>query len=788
MPVLMAQHGGFCFGVQRAVDAVERAIAEGLAPLYTWGEIIHNRAVVDDLARRGVTAAHDLGVIPPSGTVIVRAHGAGPQLAALAEERGLDLIDATCPFVRRVQTLADTHSQQGRAIVVIGQAVHPEVRGICDWSHGRAIVVEPTSDGGWRCIAVRAPASIDPLTAAYPPPCCDDDFQNFDDFDFPRSAAVVAQTTLQPSTFQAAVKLLRKKVNDLCIFDTICETTALRQKEAEELAKRSETVLVLGSKHSSNTQKLLSIAKRYCENAFIIENHVDSALEKIHVSDIISIIAGASTPNWMMMEVLTRMSELEKTTVDVTEEAVAVDTVETQTGVAETAADSSVDTEMAADSSADSDFMAALDKTFVRVRSGQVMTGTIVQVTETEVSVNIGYKSDGYIPKAEFSSDPDVNIADVVKVGDSIEVEVIKVNDAEGNVLLSHKSVEARKAWDAFVDHAEEEGAVFDATGREVVKGGLIAYIEGVRTFIPASQVSNRYVENLSEFVGQPLRLKILEVDRNKRRVVASQKAVLIAEAADRKRDIWNALEVGQRCKGIVRRLTDFGAFVDIGGIDGLVHVTEMAWGRVKHPKDVFKEGDEIEVVIKGLDPERERISLGYKELLPDPWDEAAEKYPVGSIIEGKVVRIKPFGAFVALEPRIDGLVHISQVATKRIEKVEDELKIGDVIRSKVLSVDTDAKRISLSRREVLLEEESLEDMLTPDLADEADDGTAMFIDTTETATTSLGDLFPSFDAHAAASEEVVEEAGEVPERIEETVVDGVICVDEAIDDGIENE
>lgn len=443
------------------------------------------------------------------------------------------------------------------------------------------------------------------------------------------------------------------------------------------------------------------------------------------------------------------MSELEKTTVDVSKEAVAVEPTETESAMAEAINDSG----------ADSDFMAALDNTLVRIRSGQVLTGTIVQVTDKEVSVNIGYKSDGYIPQAEFSSDPDVNPADTVKVGDEIEVEVIKVNDSEGNVLLSHKSVEARKAWDAFVDHAEEEGAVFDATGREVVKGGLIAYIEGVRTFIPASQVSNRYVENLNEFVGQPLRLKILEVDRNKRRVVASQKAVLLAEAAEKKKEIWGMIEIGQRCKGIVRRLTDFGAFVDIGGIDGLVHVTEMAWGRVKHPKDVFKEGEEIEVIIKNLDPERERISLGYKELLPDPWSEAAEKYPVGSIVEGKVVRIKPFGAFVSLEPRIDGLVHISQVATKRIEKVEDELRIGDVIRSKVLSVDTDAKRISLSRREVLLEEESLEDMLQTPLGGDSspeDDAEQSFVtENVEAATTSLGDIFPTLsDVDEIAAEE----------------------------------
>ena len=319
--------------------------------------------------------------------------------------------------------------------------------------------------------------------------------------------------------------------------------------------------------------------------------------------------------------------------------------------------------------------------------------------------MNVGYKSDGIIPKNEFSSDADVNPADLFKEGDEIEVEVLKVNDGEGNVLLSRKNVESKKIWDQLMGEGEVEGKIFEAVGKEVVKGGLIADINGIRAFVPASQVSIKYTENLNEFVGKPMKLKVLEVDKQRKRIVASQKQVLLAEQAEAKRAKWAELVVGSKVKGVVRRITDFGAFVDIGGIDGLVHVTDVAWGRVKHPSDVLSIGQEIEVLILNVDAEKERVSLGYKQLQPKPWTYADQKYPVGSIVEGKVVRIVPFGAFVALESTIDGLIHISQVGVRRIAKVEDELKVGDIVRCKVLEVNPEAKRISLSRREALLEE-----------------------------------------------------------------------------------
>ena len=344
--------------------------------------------------------------------------------------------------------------------------------------------------------------------------------------------------------------------------------------------------------------------------------------------------------------------------------------------------------------------MEDVEKTLVQLRPGQVVTGTVVQITDDEVCVNVGYKADGLVKKSDLSSTD-------VKVGDEIEVEVVKVNDGEGNVLLSQKNIINRKAWEDIVAK-QEAGEFVEGVGKEAVKGGLLADVMGVRTFIPASQLSLRYVEKIDEFVGQPMTLKIIEIDKAKKRIVASRKAVLVAEEAERKKELWNKLEVGSIVKGTVRRLADFGAFVDIGGIDGLVHVTDLSWGRVKHPSDVVSVGQEIDVKILNVDPERERVSLSYKQTQPRPWTVAGEKYPVGSIVEGKVVRITTFGAFVELEPGLDGLVHISQCALTRIAKVEDAVNVGDIVRVKVLDVNTEAKRISLSIREVL-EDEALD-------------------------------------------------------------------------------
>ncbi len=675
MLIQLAKNIGFCFGVRRAVEMAEEAAQTGT--VYTLGALIHNEDVIRALEQKGIHAAEDLNAIPRGATVVIRSHGVGEAVYASCASRGFKLIDATCPFVSKIHTLVKAYSAAGETIVLFGKTQHPEVVGICGWCD-RAYVAENEED-------------IEKL-----PPM--------------ENARVLVQTTFSAARCKVMLQRLREKVKNVHFDDTICHTTAIRQAEAQELSKKCGQMIVIGGKNSSNTQKLYAICRKNCEHTQTIAKVDELFLEKLFTDDIIGVVAGASTPDWIIMEVVTRMSELEKTMAESPEVEVCEVETEAAATVKEPAVAEAAETTVApavepAAESSDPSFAEAFEKTLVRIRNGQIITGSVVQIVDGEVCVNIGYKSDGFIPRSEFSADNDVDPASVVKVGDPIEVEVLKVNDGEGNVLLSRKNVESKKMWDDLMQDENVQDKVFEGVGKEVVKGGLIANIDGVRAFIPASQLSTKYVENIGEYVGQPLSLKVIEVDKSRKRIVASHKAVMLMEAEEAKKKLWDELVVGEKVKGVVRRLTDFGAFVDIGGIDGLVHVTDVAWGRVKHPSDVLSIGQEIEVLIRDVDVEKQRVSLGYKQLQPKPWTMADEKYPVGSIVEGKVVRIVPFGAFVALEPTIDGLIHISQVGVRRIAKVEDEINVGDMVRCKVLDVNPEAKRISLSRREVILEE-----------------------------------------------------------------------------------
>ena len=690
MKVLVGEHSGFCFGVQRAVDLAQKAALNGV--VYSYGNIIHNEDVVEQLRREGVVPIEDVSALHAGDTLVIRAHGAPPALYRECEKKGVRVIDATCPFVMRIHRIVERAAANGERILIAGKADHPEVIGIVG-SAGENVRVLETPEAAQTEKADQA-------------------------------ATLVSQTTQKSEVFEAIRDALQKRIPTLHVHNTICDTTRLRQEEAVALSKQCTKMFVLGSMSSANTRALYDLCRKHCKNAEIIGKNSKIPLEKFQHDDIIGLVAGASTPNATIREVYLRMSELEKTietieaeapaeVVAETTEPVAVETVAETVAVEaekaeEAVAEEPVVAEKAAEESeteeAADNFEQAFEKTVKRIRPGQFITGTVLQVVDGEVFVNIGYKSDGVVPKAEFSTDPEVRPEDVVKEGDSIDVEVMKVNDGEGNVLLSRKNVEGKKLWDELLSQ-ESVGKVFEAVGKEVVKGGLVTDIQGVRAFVPASHISTKYVEKLDGYVGKTFKVKVLEVDKQRKRMVASAKQVLLDEAAAEKAAKWDALVVGEKVKGVVRRITDFGAFVDIGGIDGLVHVTDCAWGRVKHPSDALSIGQEIEVLILNVDKEKERVSLGYKQLQPKPWTKAAEKYPIGSIVEGKVVRIVPFGAFVALEPTIDGLIHISQVAVKRVEKVEDELKVGDIVRCKVLEVNVEAKRISLSRKEAILEE-----------------------------------------------------------------------------------
>ena len=616
--------------------AVETAAAA--APAVTLGPIIHNPQMVESLRQRGVVSVAGIEEVPPGAKVVIRSHGVGRGEIEALKARGCTLRDATCPFVSRIHEMARAASEAGIPVIVIGEPAHPEVAGILGWTSGRGLTVMCAED-------------VDAL-----PPM--------------ERALIVSQTTMVRARFDALCALLKEKIAEPDVRPTICPATRDRQAEAQDIASRADVMIVIGGRQSSNSEKLYQLALQICPRTYFIETADELEQIGISATDTIGITAGASTPDCIIKEVVARMNDIEK----------KVPTEETQ--------------EQAVMSMED------VEKTLVQLRPGQIVTGTVVQITDDEVCVNVGYKADGLVKKSDLSSTD-------VKVGDEIEVEVVKVNDGEGNVLLSQKNIINRKAWEDIVAK-QEAGEFVEGVGKEAVKGGLLADVMGVRAFIPASQLSLRYVEKIEEFVGQTMTLKIIEIDKTKKRIVASRKAVLLVEEAARKKELWNTFEVGSVVKGIVRRLADFGAFVDIGGVDGLVHVTDLSWGRVKHPSDVVSVGQEIDVKILNVDPERERISLSYKQTQPRPWTVAGEKYPVGSVVEGKVVRITTFGAFVELEPGLDGLVHISQCALTRIAKVEDAVNVGDIVRVKVLDVNTEAKRISLSIREVL-EDEALD-------------------------------------------------------------------------------
>ncbi|MDL2220140.1 bifunctional 4-hydroxy-3-methylbut-2-enyl diphosphate reductase/30S ribosomal protein S1 [Eubacteriales bacterium OttesenSCG-928-N14] len=800
--IVEGKYNGFCFGVECAINAVQQQL-QSHDVVYTYGPIIHNRIVVERLQDNGALAVDDIAGLPQGATLVIRSHGVPKQDKARFEAAGLHVVDATCPFVERIQMAVQEHFASGEQIIIAGKKDHPEVVGINGYCENSAIIIanaEEAQSVSWQ-----------------------------------GKAFLVAQTTFVQEEYQRILQLLQS-CGDIDHADTICAATRQRQEEAERLAKECDAMVVVGGIHSSNTQKLLQICLQYCENSQIVEDSRDVSVENIPFNGIIGIVAGASTPQWLIREVIARMNEeLNNTTgieepaevteqpVEAVEEQVTEETAvaEPEVAQAETTdapeeepapqAEQTAETtddaaseeaepaaeqaeekpeEPAEEAAVEDDshltdeekFERDLDKTMVRIRNGQVKKGTVVQIVGDDVFVNIGYKADGIIPQNELSTDPKAVAAEILSVGDEVEVEILKVNDGEGNVLLSKKAVDRRKQDKQAVADLED-GRHFDAKIKQAVKGGLLADYKGARVFVPASQVADKYVENLDEYVGKMLTLKALEVDKQRKRIVASHRQVLRDEFVAKKKEKYNEFEAGQRVKGVVRRITDFGAFTDIGGVDGLIHVTDLSWGRVKHPSDIVNVGDEVEVEILSVNADTERIALGYKQLQPKPWDHAAERYLVGDIVEGKVDRMVPFGAFVELEPGLFGLVHISQVATRRIEKVEDELKIGDVITVKVLEVNPETRRISLSRRAVLKPDEEprqrrerSEDGSEPRERRPRKEREERYeIPQFEQATVSLADFFPQIEIEVVDEATVEEPAAEEPAVVEETVVEETV-------------
>jgi len=628
--VRLAAKAGFCFGVRRAIELALKTAREERGPIYSLGPLIHNPQVVEFLQERGISVVEDLSGCE-AGTLIIRSHGVAPSVLATAEKKGLKVVDATCPFVRRAQQLACDLTREGFQVVVVGDREHPEVQGIVGWTGGRAVVVENAAEA----------AQLPSFT----------------------QLAVVAQTTQPLDNMQAVVNVLKGKATTLKVLNTICHAVAERQQAALELARQVDVMIVVGGASSANTRKLTELCRHTGTRTYQIERAEQLDPGWFQGAMIAGLTAGASTPDWIIEEVERRMRELE----EVTNQEEQMQTLPVRT-----------------------------------LRSGEIVRGVVVYVGQDEVLVDVGAKSEGIVPLRELSCCEVASPHDVVKVGDEIDVWVIKAEDSEGRIILSKNRADAVKAWD-ILEKAFKDGTPVEGVVREVVKGGLLVDV-GVRAFLPASQVERGYVEDLGQYVGQHIRAKVIELNRGRKKVILSRKAVLEEEYALRRQQTLNSIQDGEVVKGTVQRLTPFGAFVDIGGIDGLLHVSEISWRRISHPGEVLKVGDEIEVKILKVDRENEKVSLSLKQVLPDPWENVAEKYPVGKIVPATVVRLVPFGAFVELEPGVEGLIHISHLADWHVAKPEDVVQEGQEIQVKVLSVDPEEKRMRLSLREATRE------------------------------------------------------------------------------------
>ena len=659
MPVRLAESAGFCFGVNNAVNQVYRLLDEG-EKVCTLGPIIHNPQVVDKLASRGVTIGDDPSQVPADSVLVIRSHGVPQSTYRQVEELGVRCCDATCPFVAKIHKIVDEHSAQGAVVLIAGNPEHPEVLGIRGHCHGEEYCFHDEEE-------------LEKLLLSHPEwdktPCI-----------------MVAQTTFNKTIWKKCEKIAKKVCTNVKIFDTICRATAKRQEEAISLAQQCDQMVIVGGRESSNTAKLRDVCAAYCPTLWV-ETADELPRDRFLPGMTVGLTAGASTPADIIKEVHTIMNNevLEKNYEEMSSE----------------------------------EFAAAVDATLQNPTDDKVR-GLVVSIAPNEVQVEvIGRKQTGYIPIDELSNDPSADPHDLVKVGDELLLLIMRTNDQEGTIMLSKKRVDALKGWQIIVD-AEAEGAILDGTVTEIIKGGVLVVTNGVRVFVPASHASVGRMEDLSPLKGQNVQLKILEVNTNRRHAVGSIRLVAQAARKEQEEAFWAQAEVGQEYTGAVKSLTSYGAFVDLGGVDGMVHISEMSWSRIKHPSEVMNVGDTVTVFIKALDAEKRKISLGYRKTEDNPWEIFKAQYPVDSIVTAKVVGMTTFGVFAQIIPGIDGLVHISQIANHRVEKPQDELQVGQEITAKITAIDYDRKRISLSIR-ALLEPEAPAEVEEAELTDSAD-------------------------------------------------------------------
>lgn len=647
MSIKKADSAGFCFGVNRAISMVKDLVDHDVK-VCTLGPIIHNMEVVRELEQQGCRPVESIGEINEGEILVIRSHGVPKSVIDELDKIGIEYQDATCPFVKKIHRIVSEAVVGEEVVLIAGNASHPEVKGIIG-----------------NC-----------KTDCYT-------FNNEDELDNlltnilkenNKLVKVVAQTTFDTKEWKKSVKKIKKLCTNSKIFDTICNATSVRQSEADEIAAQSDFMVVIGDRHSSNTAKLFDICKRRCGNTVLIETAAELDMNQVRAAGNIGVTAGASTPAKIIKEVLDTMSE------------------EIKSGETTNLEES---------------FEELLEESLKNLNTNERVMGTVISIAPNEVQVDVGRKQTGFVPVSELSNDPSAKPEDIVKVGDEIELLIMKTNDQEGTIMLSKRRVDAQKGWEELQEKVDSQ-EILTSKVTEAVKGGVIVLYNGVRVFIPASQATASRDESLEDLVGQDVDFRLIEVSQRGRykRAIGSIRSVLKEQRAAQREEFWKNCEVGKRYTGVVKSLTSYGAFVDLGGVFGMIHISELSWTHIKHPSEVVNVGDTVEVYVKDINEETKKISLGFKNADDNPWEILKRDYPEGTVVNATIVGLTTFGAFANIIPGIDGLIHISQIANKRIDKPADVLSVGDTVEAKITAIDFDKKRVSLSMRALLPEDE----------------------------------------------------------------------------------
>lgn len=657
MRITLAKTAGFCFGVDRAVQTVYGLLEEN-KKVATLGQIIHNDQLVNELKSKGVIVVDRPEDVPKGYTLVIRSHGVEEDVYKRAESLNLQVCDATCPFVAKIHKIVKERSALGDTILIAGDREHQEVKGIIGHIKGDYFVFSSLED-------------------------LEEIFKNNENL-IKKPLTAVSQTTFNAKKWEKAQIFLKKLCTNAKIFDTICNATSMRQSEAQKLAEVNDCMVVIGGRHSSNTSKLYDVCRAVCEKTVLIETAKELRKDFFSDCESVGVVAGASTPAGIIREVIKTMSEILQPVDEQTEGNVTV----------QKSFEEMTDEE-------------AFEASLSNLTGDQKVTGTVLAVSPTEIQVDIGRGLAGYISADEYSLDPNVKLEDEVKVGDKLDLIIMKTNDQEGTAMLSKRRYDAIAGWDNIVA-AKESGEILTGVVKDIIKGGVQIYSNNIRIFIPASQATLSRNEPLEDLKGKTVQFRIIEIGRG-RRAVGSIRSVLREQRKAAEDKVWADIAVGDRYTGVVKSLTSYGAFVDIGGVDGMVHISELSWQRIKNPAEILSVGDTVEVYVKALDPEKRKISLGYKKEEDNPWTIFNNKFAVGDVANVKIVSITSYGAFARILPGVDGLIHISQIADKHVEKPQDELSVGDEVKAKIIAIDQEKKRVSLSIRALLAPAEEVE-------------------------------------------------------------------------------